>query len=67
MLRGIQDSLVIVTRKSKGGYCMYCIFNGKTCIMMWDIIAEKYVYIPENVWYSFTEKAKERYTEYKEA
>ena len=46
---------------------MYCNFNGKNCFMMWDIIAEKYVYIPENVWYSLTEKAKERYTEYKEA
>ena len=46
---------------------MYCTFNGKTCIMMWDIIAGKYVYIPENVWYSLTEKARSRYTEYKEA
>ncbi len=42
---------------------MYCTFNGKTCLMMWDIIAEKYVYIPESVWYSFTEKARSRYTE----
>ncbi len=39
---------------------MYCTFNGKTCLMMWDIIAEKYVYIPG---YSFTEKARSRYTE----
>lgn len=46
-----------------GGCIMYCTFNGKTCLMMWDIIAEKYVYIPESIWYSFTEKAKERYTE----
>ena len=45
---------------------MYCTFNGKNCFLMWDIIAEKYVYIPENVWYSLTEKARSRYTEYKE-
>ena len=67
MLRGILDLLVIVTRKSKGGLYMYCTFNGKICIMMYDIIAEKYVYIPENVWYSLTEKMRLRYTEYKEA
>ena len=44
---------------------MYCTFNGKICLMMWDIIAEKYVYIPETTWYRLTEKAKERYTEEK--
>ena len=44
---------------------MYCTFNGKICLMMYDVIAEKYVYIPETTWYSLTEKAKERYTEEK--
>ena len=44
---------------------MYCTFNGKICLMMYDIIAEKYVYIPEEIWYSFTEKARLRYTEEK--
>ena len=44
---------------------MYCTFNGKICLMMWDIQAKKYVYIPEATWYSLTEKAKERYTEEK--
>ena len=33
----------------RGGMTMYCTFNGKICLMMWDIIAEKYVYIPETV------------------
>jgi hypothetical protein len=42
---------------------MYCTFNGKICLMMWDIIAEKYVYIPETTWYRLTEKARSRYTE----
>lgn len=44
---------------------MYCTWNGKICLMMWDIIAGKYVYIPEEVWYSMPEKARSRYTEEK--
>lgn len=43
---------------------MYCTFNGKVCIMMWDIQADKWVYIPENVWYRMTMETRSRYTEY---
>lgn len=35
---------------------MYCTFNGKICLMMWDIVSEKWCYISEEVWYRLTEK-----------
>ena len=44
---------------------MYCTFNGKICLMMWDIVAEKWCYISEEVWYRMPEKARSRYTEEK--
>lgn len=42
---------------------MYCTFNGKICLMMWDIVSEKWCYISEEVWYRLSEKARSRYTE----
>ena len=29
---------------------MYCIHNGKTCLMVYDTVKGKYVYIPEKKW-----------------
>lgn len=42
---------------------MYCTFNGKICLMMWDVVSEKWCYISEEVWYRLPEKARSRYTE----
>ena len=47
----------------EGGVTMYCTFNGKICLMMWDIVLEKWCYISEEVWYRLPEKARSRYTE----
>ena len=27
---------------------MYCVHNGKVCVMVYDSIKKEYVYIPEN-------------------
>ena len=42
---------------------MYCTFNGKICLMMWDIALEKWCYISEEAWYRLPEKERSRYTE----
>ena len=44
---------------------MYCTFNGKICLMMWDIVSKKWCYIPETVYYSFTEQMRSRFIEEK--
>lgn len=30
---------------------MYCVHNGKVCIMVYDPIKKEYVYIPEGEYY----------------
>lgn len=42
---------------------MFVIFNGKPCIMMWDTYAEKWAYIPEQIWYEMSAETRARYTE----
>jgi len=42
---------------------MYCTFNGKICLMMWDIVSKKWCYISEEAWYRMPEKARSRYAD----
>ena len=37
---------------------MFCIHNGKSCVMVYDVEAGKYVYIPERKWDKLTKFEK---------
>lgn len=37
---------------------MFCIHNGKSCVMVYDVEAGKYVYIPERKWDKLTKVEK---------
>ena len=40
---------------------MYCIHNGKSCVMIWSINNGKFVYITENRWDKMTKEQKREY------
>ena len=42
---------------------MYVMFNGKVCLMMWNISAEKWTYIPEFKWYSMSYEQRKNFRE----
>lgn len=42
---------------------MYCIHNGKPCLMVYDTEKGKYVYIPERKWDKLNHEEKARYRE----
>lgn len=42
---------------------MYCVHNGKVCLMLWDTATENYVYIPESTYNKLTPTEKLRYKE----
>lgn len=42
---------------------MYCIHNGKSCLMVWDRERGEYVYIPEKKWDKMTTTEKHKYRE----
>ena len=43
---------------------MYCVHNGKSCVMVWHVNKGKYVYIAEKRWDKMTKAQK---SEYKQA
>lgn len=40
---------------------MYCIHNGKSCVMVYDIIKGEYVYIPEKKWDKLNKEQKKQF------
>ena len=40
---------------------MYCIHNGKTCLMVYDTEKGKYVYIPERKWDRLNKDQKKQF------
>lgn len=43
---------------------MYCIHNGKSCVMVYDVEKGKYVYITEKRWDKMKREDKARYKMY---
>ena len=40
---------------------MWCVYRGKVCIMVYDTVKRRYVYIREKTWDAMSTEKKERY------
>lgn len=43
---------------------MWTVYNGKTCVMVWDNNKHNWIYIPERKWYSMDPKSRQKYIEW---
>lgn len=40
---------------------LHCVVHERVCVMVFDTMRKRWVYIPESKWYAMTEEEKRRY------